>query len=137
MRIACGQAGRACMIRDIYPTTQLEDCALGCLTFNDIPLRRVQRHVIVYGMGTNAILNSECFCSNSLNALSAKLADTDCALPCAGNSSIVCGGPLRLSVYQVKTQAQIDADKKKAAGFKTVPQASLLALSVALGMVFW
>ena len=26
-------------------------------------------------------------------------ADTDCGMPCAGNSSQTCGGPSRLSVY--------------------------------------
>ncbi|KAH7197377.1 WSC domain-containing protein [Fusarium flagelliforme] len=43
----------------------------------------------------------ECWCSPYLSSLSAKLDDDDCENPCEGNSSQVCGGPLRLSVYQL------------------------------------
>ncbi|MCJ1356065.1 MAG: hypothetical protein MMC33_006059 [Icmadophila ericetorum] len=41
----------------------------------------------------------ECWCAYYLNANSAKLADEECALPCAGDAADVCGGSLRLSVY--------------------------------------
>ena len=82
------------------------------------------------------LINSECFCSNHVNALSAKLADSECNLACAGNSSQVCGGALRLSVYSLKTQQQMNADKK-GAGVKDVSPASSLALAVALGMMLW
>ncbi|PTD13501.1 hypothetical protein FCULG_00003719 [Fusarium culmorum] len=43
----------------------------------------------------------ECWCSPYLSSLSAKLSDDDCENPCEGNSSQICGGPLRLSVYQL------------------------------------
>ncbi|KAG8675140.1 hypothetical protein FPOAC2_01184 [Fusarium poae] len=43
----------------------------------------------------------ECWCSPYLSSLSAKLGDDDCENPCEGNSSQVCGGPLRLSAYQL------------------------------------
>lgn len=92
--------------------------------------------LLVPGTNTNETLNSECFCSNYVNSLSAKLPDSDCNLACAGNSSQVCGGPLRLTVYNVKTQQQKD-EEKKSAGVKRVVQAGSLGLGTAMAMVFW
>ncbi|KAJ3532126.1 hypothetical protein NM208_g8577 [Fusarium decemcellulare] len=43
----------------------------------------------------------ECWCSPYLSSLSEKLHDDDCANPCEGNSSQICGGPLKLSVYEL------------------------------------
>jgi hypothetical protein len=40
----------------------------------------------------------ECFCDWDNDAVKAN--EADCAMPCTGNSSEACGGPLRLSVYQ-------------------------------------
>ncbi|KUJ22455.1 WSC-domain-containing protein, partial [Mollisia scopiformis] len=45
----------------------------------------------------------ECYCASYLSALSSKLPDTSCDLPCEGNSTQICGGSLALSVYQTKT----------------------------------
>jgi hypothetical protein len=52
------------------------------------------------------ILGRECWCANDLNTLSAKLPDTDCNLPCSGNSSLACGAPLKLTIYQQKQNSQ-------------------------------
>ncbi|KAL9085044.1 MAG: hypothetical protein Q9165_007785 [Trypethelium subeluteriae] len=44
----------------------------------------------------------ECYCGNSLQAgsvLSAANGNIDCNMACAGNSSELCGGPNRLSIY--------------------------------------
>lgn len=41
----------------------------------------------------------ECYCGHQLASSSAKEADTDCYMPCAGNSSESCGGPNRLNLF--------------------------------------
>ncbi|KAK4176316.1 WSC domain-containing protein [Triangularia setosa] len=41
----------------------------------------------------------ECWCSQSLSGLSSKVADSECDLPCDGNSTQACGGSLKLTVY--------------------------------------
>ncbi|TVY19281.1 putative fungistatic metabolite [Lachnellula arida] len=72
----------------------------------------------------------ECYCSQLLSALSAKLPDSKCNLPCAGNSSQVCGGSLALTVYKAKAS-------KEGTGI-TVRQpisSSVLALGIALGVL--
>jgi len=43
----------------------------------------------------------ECWCAPYLSSLSVRLGDGDCENSCEGNSSQVCGGPLRLSVYEL------------------------------------
>ncbi|KAI8684143.1 WSC domain-containing protein [Fusarium keratoplasticum] len=43
----------------------------------------------------------ECWCAPYLSALSEKLHDDNCTNPCEGNSSQVCGGPLKLSIYEL------------------------------------
>lgn len=41
----------------------------------------------------------ECWCAPYLSALSAKLDDSSCDLACVGNTSEICGGSLRLTLY--------------------------------------
>ncbi|KAH8675720.1 hypothetical protein BX600DRAFT_432279 [Xylariales sp. PMI_506] len=43
----------------------------------------------------------ECWCSDRLSSLSAEMGPGNCSLPCDGNISQVCGGSLRLSVYNL------------------------------------
>lgn len=71
----------------------------------------------------------ECWCSPYLSALSNKLDDSQCDLPCEGNNSELCGGALRLSLYQQSTST-------KGAGIKTqkAEMGSLLALGIAIGV---
>lgn len=50
----------------------------------------------------NLVSNTYLFlidCGSALNAASTKAKDTDCNMACNGNSSEICGGPNRLSVY--------------------------------------
>jgi WSC domain len=73
----------------------------------------------------------ECYCANLLNGLSNKLPDSSCNLPCAGNSSQICGGDLALTVYQQQTST-------KGAGIKGVreaPVSSILALGIAIAVL--
>ncbi|RFU32443.1 hypothetical protein B7463_g3865, partial [Scytalidium lignicola] len=74
----------------------------------------------------------ECYCSNYISTFSANLGDAACNLPCAGNSSQICGGPLRLSVYQKQSS-------KKGAGIKVkeAPLGSILALGIAIGFLMY
>lgn len=44
----------------------------------------------------------ECYCGVSLPALAPS--ESDCNMPCGGNSGQVCGGPARLTVYQNTAQ---------------------------------
>ena len=43
----------------------------------------------------------ECFCGDSLQAGCVKTLEDDCKMPCWGNSSEVCGGEARLSLYSL------------------------------------
>jgi len=43
---------------------------------------------------------SECWCAQYLSVFAVKLADSECNFACKGNSSEICGGTLKLSVYQ-------------------------------------
>jgi hypothetical protein len=43
---------------------------------------------------------AECFCGDALNVNSTLAVETDCAMPCSGDATEVCGGSDRLSVYQ-------------------------------------
>ncbi|TVY47120.1 putative fungistatic metabolite [Lachnellula occidentalis] len=72
----------------------------------------------------------ECYCSQLLSALSAKLPEEKCDLPCAGNSSQVCGGSLALTVYTAKSS-------KEGTGFtvRRPMSSSVLALGIALGVL--
>jgi len=42
----------------------------------------------------------ECYCDFNIEGTSTKVNDTQCAMPCAGDSSFVCGGPGLVSIYQ-------------------------------------
>ncbi|KAK3944359.1 putative fungistatic metabolite [Diplogelasinospora grovesii] len=44
--------------------------------------------------------SAECYCGNSIDTTSTLAASTDCSMACSGNSTELCGGPDRLSVYQ-------------------------------------
>jgi len=44
--------------------------------------------------------SKECWCGNSLTTGSAAAPLSDCNYPCAGNAAEMCGGSLRLSLYQ-------------------------------------
>ncbi|OCL14876.1 WSC-domain-containing protein [Glonium stellatum] len=48
----------------------------------------------------------ECWCAPYLSAFSNKLPDTDCNMPCTGNSSVACGGRLTITLYNATTGAQ-------------------------------
>ncbi|KAK3354638.1 WSC domain-containing protein [Neurospora tetraspora] len=43
----------------------------------------------------------ECWCATQLFSLSSKVANTECNLACDGNKSQICGGDLRISVYDL------------------------------------
>ncbi|KAK3301691.1 WSC domain-containing protein [Chaetomium strumarium] len=43
---------------------------------------------------------AECYCGNALDANSTAAAETECAMPCSGDATAVCGGSDRISVYQ-------------------------------------
>ncbi|KAH6709217.1 WSC domain-containing protein [Leptodontidium sp. MPI-SDFR-AT-0119] len=73
----------------------------------------------------------ECWCSHFLSSIAQKLDDSSCDLACIGNTTQICGGALKLSVYTVKDS------KKGAAGkvVRTAPVGSILALGIAMGVL--
>lgn len=40
----------------------------------------------------------ECWCAQTLSSLSEKVPDSECNLPCEGNTTQACGGNLKLTV---------------------------------------
>ncbi|XP_046555320.1 WSC domain-containing protein 2-like [Haliotis rubra] len=44
---------------------------------------------------------TECYCGDVLRLGNRLKPETECSMPCAGDKSTVCGGPLRISVYKV------------------------------------
>jgi len=36
----------------------------------------------------------ECWCADYLSALSVKLSESNCSVPCGGDNTTICGGPL-------------------------------------------
>lgn len=51
------------------------------------------------------LFNSECWCAQYLNVFAVKLPDSQCNLACKGNTSEICGGALKLSVYQLNSNS--------------------------------
>ncbi|KAB5580689.1 WSC domain-containing protein [Coniochaeta sp. 2T2.1] len=49
----------------------------------------------------------ECWCAQHISGASAKLEDGECDTPCDGNGTTVCGGSLKISVYEVSSSAAI------------------------------
>ncbi len=81
--------------------------------------------------GVLTCLLRECWCAQYLSSIAAKLPDSSCDLACAGNTTQICGGALKLSVYNVKKST-------KGAAVKVVHQApvgSILALGIAMGVL--
>ncbi|KAI9436607.1 hypothetical protein H4582DRAFT_401431 [Lactarius indigo] len=42
---------------------------------------------------------ANCYCGNFLSEISINVADSDCNIPCAGDSTETCGGTLRINLY--------------------------------------
>ena len=45
----------------------------------------------------------ECWCAPYLSSFSNKLPDSDCNMPCQGNSSVACGGRLTYGIHTTST----------------------------------
>ncbi|KAK5624481.1 hypothetical protein RRF57_000197 [Xylaria bambusicola] len=78
-----------------------------CLDFcaHDRPSRPYQLAGLEY--------SRECWCGDELNSLSERLSDAACDTPCDGANTTVCGGALRLSLYN---SAFVAANDKSGAG---------------------
>ncbi|KAB5536524.1 WSC domain-containing protein [Coniochaeta sp. 2T2.1] len=49
----------------------------------------------------------ECWCAQHISGASARLDDGECDTTCDGNGTTVCGGSLKISVYEVSSSAAI------------------------------
>ncbi|KAK3500848.1 WSC domain-containing protein [Neurospora crassa] len=74
----------------------------------------------------------ECWCASQLFSLSSKVADAECNLPCDGDESQVCGGSLRISVYDLEG----DVDSVAAGGQSKSSRLVLELVLVVGGAVF-
>ncbi|KAG9944983.1 WSC domain-containing protein, partial [Aureobasidium melanogenum] len=52
---------------------------------------------------------SECYCGNTIQAGSGPITDGRCKMPCAANSTQICGGPNGLNMYQKSTSSSTSA----------------------------
>jgi len=77
----------------------------------------------------------ECWCSPYLSSIAALLLDSDCNLACEGNSSEICGGSLRLSVYNQSSSTK--GEGGKALEPRSITRTSLLALVVGIAGWIW
>ncbi|XP_071146547.1 uncharacterized protein [Mytilus edulis] len=64
----------------------------------------------------------ECFCGDSMGGsdMYTKVTDTECNHACGGNSSQICGGPWRNSVYEFIITPAVPTTKKTTSGQSTV-----------------
>mgnify|MGYP005988088241 CR=1 FL=1 len=61
---------------------------------------------------TQWALNSdfrECWCAQNIAGIAEKLDDKECSFPCEGNSTMACGGNLKLSVYRISGGSKLVA----------------------------
>ncbi|EQK98802.1 hypothetical protein G6O67_001524 [Ophiocordyceps sinensis] len=65
----------------------------------------------------------ECWCSQTLSGISAKLDDARCDFPCEGDQDTSCGGSLKLAVYRLTSASM---------GLRTSTLVASLAVAVAL-----
>ncbi|KAL2072576.1 hypothetical protein VTL71DRAFT_11919 [Oculimacula yallundae] len=74
----------------------------------------------------------ECYCSHFLSSIAQHLDDSACDLACQGNTTQICGGALKLTVYTITK-----ASKKGGAGKvgHVAPVGSILALGIAMGVL--
>lgn len=73
--------------------------------------------------------NRECWCAPYLSSLSVRLNDGECENSCEGNSSQVCGGPLKLSVYELAE----GGDTPDGVAINQIPR-GLFVLTIIFGM---
>ncbi|KLP06271.1 hypothetical protein CEK26_000828 [Fusarium fujikuroi] len=71
----------------------------------------------------------ECWCAPYLSSLSVRLNDGECENSCEGNSSQVCGGPLKLSVYELAE----GGDTPDGVAINQIPR-GLFVLTIIFGM---
>ncbi|KAG5750379.1 hypothetical protein H9Q69_008788 [Fusarium xylarioides] len=71
----------------------------------------------------------ECWCAPYLSSLSVRLSDGECENSCEGNSSQVCGGSLKLSVYELAE----GGDTPGGVAINQIPR-GLFVLSIIVGM---
>jgi len=79
--------------------------------------------------------NRECWCAPYLSSLSTEVPVEECNLACAGNSSEMCGGALRLSLYEMQGSAG-SGSSKKGGSSAARPAACLVVGGVAMLFFF-
>lgn len=73
----------------------------------------------------------ECWCSQYISVFAPKLPDAECNFACKGNTSEICGGSLKLTVYTRTSSPGIS----RAAVSKNVPTALFIVGLVVLGLI--
>lgn len=74
----------------------------------------------------------ECWCSPYLSTLSTQLNASECDLACLGNSSEICGGSLKISLYNLTDKAAAKSGAAaNAVGWQYGLGAGILAVALA------
>lgn len=93
-----GKYGRILYQQPDDPQLTVEKCVQTC--------KGLGKHIA--GMEYTA----QCFCADSIiNGGALASSDNQCAMPCGGNSSEICGGPDRMSIYASGNFSTYDAPK--------------------------
>ncbi|XP_046549409.1 putative fungistatic metabolite [Haliotis rubra] len=59
-------------------------------------------HCTQYGYSFFGLsVGTECYCGNMIKSGFKKVPDNECNYPCAGDNTEMCGGPWRMTIYQV------------------------------------
>ncbi|KAL0465426.1 WSC domain-containing protein [Neurospora intermedia] len=79
----------------------------------------------------------ECWCASQIFSLSAKVADAECDLPCDGDESQICGGSLRISVYDLQGNVDSVAAVGKSKSIRLVLELALVVGGAVFARLLW
>ncbi|EAA34781.3 WSC-domain-containing protein [Neurospora crassa] len=79
----------------------------------------------------------ECWCASQLFSLSSKVADAECNLSCDGDASQVCGGSLRISVYDLEGDVDSVAAGGQSKSSRLVRELVLVVGGAVLARLLW
>ena len=88
-----------CAVHELQGPLTIELCNALCLHDK----KHAEKKFKYFGVQAGG---SGCFCGDAFGMFGQAKADSDCSLPCAGNSSEICGGDFFNSVYEIEKMGQ-------------------------------
>ncbi|KAG9698849.1 hypothetical protein KCU95_g2247, partial [Aureobasidium melanogenum] len=79
--------------------------------------------------------SKECWCGSYLSALSNKLSESNCSLPCVGDDSELCGGYLTISLYNLTSKKAGSDDSSSTKGAASSVSASSWTFVLGAGVM--